>query len=124
MDLALYLPAEGGTFSAAEFDLVSNEPVKTYLIYETPFQDAVDKVRALIKGKDHIWVGPYMGYMVDLDAMLPETYDAELMDANTLLSLVGTIPAPWDESLPPLVAVEKMVDDIRSRISSILNAGI
>lgn len=124
MDLALYLPAEGGTISAAEFDLLSLEPAKTYLLSETPLHQLREAILALIDEKERIWVGPYMGYAVDVDAFLPAQYEAELMDANTLLSLVGAIPAPWDESLPPLVAVEKMVDDIRSRVSLILTAGI
>jgi hypothetical protein len=124
MDLALYLPAEGGTISAAEFDLLSLEPAKTYLLSETPFHHMKKAFQSLIEGKERIWIGPYMGYAVDVDALLPAQYEAELMDANTLLSLVGVIPAPWDESLPPLVAVEKMVDDIRSRVSSILTADI
>jgi hypothetical protein len=124
MDLAIYIPADGGFISAAEFDLLSNEPPKTYLISETPLYNAQEAVRDLILEKGRIWVGPYMGYFVDVDPLLPYQYEAELMDANTLLSLVGTIPAPWDETLAPLPAVEKMVADIRSRVSLILNAGL
>lgn len=124
MDLAIYLPAEGGLISVAEFDLLSSDPPKTYLFTEIPYTFLQDAIRGLIEGKERIWVGPYMGYAVDIDALLPAEYEAEMMDANTLLSLVGIVPAPWDESLPPLPAVEKMVDDIRSRVSSILTAGI